>query len=156
MKQECKFSPQLSLLIDGELPLSEEETLRSHLKACAHCQRELKNLQQTDGFLSRLGEIEPSAGFSRSFWEKAAQIEVKQEKESFLRLLFSGWRPYAATAAVAVIALFIMLHQRSPSFNTEEVFIAEHLELFENLEVIDQLDFLENPNVIKALDEKPS
>ncbi len=154
MDRQCEYQALLSAFIDSELSLEEAAKVQSHLETCKYCRSQWQALENTDKFLQKLEEIEPTRDFETTFWEKVDDIEDKKRKWSFLNILFSGWRPYAATAAVLVFVIALMLSFRSSGYTPEDMIIADHLELFQDLEVIDRLDLLENIDIIMMLEEK--
>ena len=54
---------ELSAYIDKELPTWKRHLIRRHLKKCATCAKHVQQLQQTNDFLHRGGEIEVSDDF---------------------------------------------------------------------------------------------
>ncbi len=154
MDRQCEYQALLSAFIDSELSLEKAAKVQSHLETCKYCRSQWQALVNTDKFLQDMEEIEPTYDFETTFWEKVNDIEDKKVQWSFLNLLFSGWRPYAATAAVLVFVIVFILNYRSPVYSPEDMIIADHLELFQDLEVIDRLDLLENIDIIMMLEEK--
>jgi hypothetical protein len=142
--------------MDGELSGEKAARVRSHLETCEDCRKEIESFQIVDSLFLGIREIEPSGGFERSFWRKVADIEEKKTHRSFWGFVFSGWRPYLATAlAVVLVAGFFFLRGRSlPGPGPEEILIAEQLELLVDFDLINQLDLLENWDAIMTLEEK--
>ncbi len=154
MDRQCKYRALISAFIDNELPSDKTAEVQSHLETCRDCRAEWETLVNTDESLQTLEEIEPAHDFETKFWKKVSDIEDKKSHWSFLNLLLSGWRPYAATAAVLVGVIALILSYRSPVYSPEDMIIADHLEFFQDLEIIDRLDFLENIDIIVMLEEK--
>ena len=156
MRKECGYTALLSPFLDGELSGDETNRVRSHLKTCEDCRRELESFQINDSALLGIPEVEPSKGFERSVWQKIADIEEKNARWSFLDLLFFGWRPYLATALTALLiaGVFVLRDRPSRGPGPEEILIAEQLELFMDFDVINHLELLENWEAIVTLKEK--
>jgi hypothetical protein len=156
MRKQCDCIPLISPFMDGELSGDKAARVRSHLETCEDCRKELESFQIVDNLLQGIREIDPSEGFERSFWRKAADSEEKKTRRSFSGFLFSGWRPYLATAltALLVAGFFFLRDRSSPGQGSEEILIAEQLELFVDFELINQLDLLENWDAIMTLEEK--
>jgi hypothetical protein len=142
--------------MDEELSGEKAARVRSHLETCGDCRKELESFQIVDSLLQGIREIEPSGGFERSFWRKVAGIEEKKSQRSFSGFVFSGWRPYLATALVFVLVtgFFFLRDRSSPGPGPEEILIAEQMELLVDFDLINQLDLLENWDAIMTLEEK--
>lgn len=155
MRKECDYTALISQFLDGELPEDAANRVRSHLKACEDCRRELESFQMIDHVLLGIPEVEPSKGFERSFWQKIAGIEAKKTRWSFSGLPFFGWRPYLATALTALLiaGVFVLGDRPSRGPGPEEILIAEQLEFFMDFDVINNLELLENWEAIMTLKE---
>jgi hypothetical protein len=116
MENKCE---NLSLFIINELTKSEKKQFENHLKMCAHCQHELKSIQETWQTLSYDIEIVDvpeslksqvmSFIFEEGEMPKQGQ-KVETEKKSFIerfKLIFTkNFSPLStAVAAVLVIGL---------------------------------------------------
>jgi hypothetical protein len=156
MKKPCKVAKLLSSFLDGELSQKQTAFVRQHLKTCLKCQKEFESLQSVDHMLLGLKEIEPSKDFTRSFWQKADEIEAKKSNRSLRKYLYWGWRPsFIAATAVLFIISGVMVFQKlqHPSIDSAGILIAENLEFYSDLEVINRLELLENWDAITAMDD---
>ncbi len=132
--------------MDGELSKNEEKKFREHLEICTDCQKELETLVHGDRLLSNLSEIEPSKDFDRNFWERIDVMEPKKTGWSIpWDIIFGKIRPqFALTFSVILIAGIIFFERAPFKPSEDEILIAENLELFQNYEMINHLDLLEN------------
>lgn len=53
----------LSALLDGELPMAQQETARAHLAACPECTEELAAVGQARSWVRALPQVDPPFGF---------------------------------------------------------------------------------------------
>ena len=75
---------ELSAYIDKELPAWKRHLIRRHLKKCATCAKHVQELQQTDDFLHRGGEIEVSDDFLSSVMEYVSEATKYQRQHNSL------------------------------------------------------------------------
>ena len=150
----CKEPYWLDLMLDGELSPREAESVEHHLRKCPACRRRLRKIEEADDFVRRLPEVDPSAGFDRTFWQKVESLENRKRLRCGWRYLLSGWRPILACgmAGLAVFTIFVIGHQSSPIL--EEAFISENIELLDDFEVIDNLDILQSWEVLEAMEKQ--
>jgi len=154
MKKDCHYKQELAAFADRELSARDTERISAHLNECEDCREELKRLRHTDRLLIELPAMPPSEDFDRSFWQKVDEIEEKKEDRLCSRLLVFGWRPYMAMASVGLLVIGLLNYYPFPFSvepNPEARLIAENLELYENMEIIDKLDLLENWETIMSL-----
>ena len=157
METKCNYLNLVAPFMDGELTGQKADFIRRHLEICQVCTEELKSLKIMDTTLRQLSNIEPSAGFETRLMQKVYEIDDKKKRRSFPGFFSFGLRPVmAAAAAVLIIGGIFVMHNRGKisSLPAEEIFIAQHLEFFINLEMIDHIDLLENWDAVKAFKEK--
>lgn len=145
--------------LDRELPEHQTRTFAKHLEGCPDCRHELAQLQEALQQLPALPLIQPSSDYDRIFWDK---IRVLRSKKIDRRhgLFTSVWMfltqrtGIAATAAITVcLSLATFFALRSPrELSRDEIMIARDIELFSNMEIIENSDALEHFEVIKQLD----
>jgi anti-sigma factor RsiW len=158
MNQPCPYSEKISELIDGELQADQAKQLRQHIGKCGKCNVEFNRLQSVDQMLSGIVDIEPSSRFEPEFWKKINALKEKKKK----RWLFQGiaswvFRPsFAVAAAVAAICAGIIfsVEQKPPQWNQVEFSISEDYEFYNDMDMIDQLDVLENWDGIMSMREQ--
>ena len=94
---------ELSAYIDKELPAWKRHLIRRHLKKCEACADHLQQLQQTDNFLRRAGEVEVSEDFLSGVMARVSEVAQHQRQQTSLwshvgRLIETafGWaRPFS-------------------------------------------------------------
>lgn len=152
MTRPCKEEIFLSAYLDGELPKSEMDALDIHLEGCPQCRQILATLKTADQMVQELPTLEPSAQFDRTFWQKVDQLEKDRKRYAWLRYLISGWRPALAGGLAAILAVVLYSTGNGP-LSPEEMFIAEHMELFENYDMIGNLELLEQWESVEVMRE---
>jgi anti-sigma factor RsiW len=155
----CPKEEILSAFADQALSQARINQIRRHLQICPVCRNKLTALtqefQQMDAMICSLPEMDPSPGFDAVFWNKVAQVENQRGDLKWLKWFFCGWRPVfaAGVTAVLVTALWIVSSEyQTPT--PEEIFIADHMEMLGEFEIIERLDLLENWDAIQAMKEQ--
>jgi hypothetical protein len=146
----------LVLLHYGDLGGTERDDLRVHVQSCAACA----------AFLEDLGALMPltitASDPAPSFWsdydrELRQKIDAAAERKNWLQRLADffqpRWVPAFATAAIVALALTFTLGRGvwSPGEPAQEdaalaevLPVAENLEFFSTMDVLDNLDLLES------------
>jgi hypothetical protein len=133
----------MQALLAGDLPAPEKEEAEAHLASCALCREERDLLLSARPLIAPLPAMEPRAGFAASVALGARDLRAATFSR-WLRWAFAG----AAAAGVASAGVALLPAQRS---GREEVKIAQRLELFEDLAVLQNRDALENMEVVSVL-----
>jgi hypothetical protein len=162
MNRKCKkYRKDFVAYLDRELTEKDSASIAGHLLSCAACQKELDELRESMNVLSEWESITPSEGYDRVFWEKVKLVredkEKKEEKRSFLHVFPLSFHPRFTMVTSAALVIFIFLitfftlkpHREIPQ---KELYIAKDMELFLNMEIIEQSEALENFEVINLLD----
>jgi hypothetical protein len=152
----CKtFEEDLVLFHYGDLRGAEREALQSHMNSCAGCA----------GYLNELAKLLPltvkADEPSRTFWDDYSRelrhkLDAAAEKKPWWQSLAVIFQPRmlsaAAGAAVVVIALAFTLGRElwptkdivhDDAAMMEALPVAENLEFFKAMDVLDDLDLLE-------------
>jgi anti-sigma factor RsiW len=153
MRKPCKQEHLLNAYLDGELTETQAAELKRHLADCPGCRRTLEGLRRTDALVSDLPPLAPSADFDRIFWEKVETLETESRYRIWASYIFRGWRPVWAAALTGLAVAALIYFGRTDALTTEEVFIAQHIELLEDYDVIRQLDMLEEVDAAGAVKE---
>jgi predicted anti-sigma-YlaC factor YlaD len=165
VKESAKSTPCPELEADlvlfhyGELDSPERRRVEAHLKDCAACTQSLGALAN---LLTRtiLADEPPPAfwnSYSRELRQKLAELDQAEPWwRKFLFTLQPWAMPALATSAVVALALTFTLgkglwqeHDTPPAVDDailEVLPMAENLDFFHNLEVLDALEFLELMN----------
>jgi hypothetical protein len=153
----CKqFEEDLVLYYYGELGGSERPILEGHVQSCQPCQSYLKELESVLPLTVKPDEP-PKAfwdDYSREMRRKLAEAsERKSWWQSLARFLQPWAIPASATAIMAVLALTLTFGKEFWSSKelpqddqavVEILPMAENLEFFKTMEVLDTMDLLEN------------
>ena len=104
------FERKVYLLLDGESRAGEEEVARRHGAGCASCRAKEASIRMLHTVLRAPGaDIEPSAGFERRFWLKAAERGGEAWWTRFLREMDSRlYAPAMREAAAFVLLAFLL------------------------------------------------
>jgi predicted anti-sigma-YlaC factor YlaD len=151
-----EFEQDLVLFHYGELERADSQRLAAHLRDCSACANSLSGLAR---LLPRtvLADEPPAAfwhDYSRELRHKLAELN---ERKSWWRRWFFAFQPWAtpavATSAVVALALTFTLgksfwqRQETPPALDQQILevlpMAENLDFFRNLEVLDALEVLE-------------
>ena len=146
---------ELVLYYYGELPAPDRAKLDTHIETCRACALYLKQLENLLP-LTRKADEPPQAfwdAYSRELRHKIAGVKEKKSWWRSLAAFFQPWTvPALATAAVAIVAVTLTLGKglwRSQNTQPDQealmeiLPIAENLEFFKTMEVLDALDVLE-------------
>jgi hypothetical protein len=151
-----KFEEDLVLFHYGDLRGPEREALQSHVNGCAGC----------TGFLEQLGRLLPLTARAdepgQTFWndysrEMRHKLDAAAEKRPWWQSVAIIFQPRvlsaAAGAAVVVVALALTLGRglwptkdvpHDDAAMMEALPVAENLEFFKAMDVLDDLDLLES------------
>ncbi len=150
MSNPCRYTEQLGAYLDGELSRARCDDLKAHLSGCPECRRMLETLRRNDDLIREMPALELSADFDRAFWRKVDALEKDGRRPSMIRNLFGGWRPVWIGAMAGLAAAVVITLNSADPLTPEEVFIAEHMELLDELDLIGQLEMLERLDAIDA------
>lgn len=135
---------RLQALLSGALAAREREEAAAHLEACAGCREERDLLLSARGLIAPLPAREPRAGFAASV-ALSARDRRADPFSRWLRWAFGG----IAAAGVAAAAAAVLIPARPQS--GDEVRIAQRLDLFEDLGVLQNREALEDIEVVSVL-----
>jgi hypothetical protein len=153
--------------LNRELPTKEAERIRTHLVDCARCRQECLAYEKSWDILQQWEDLEPKPGYVSRFW---TQLALRQpwyvRVGSYVKeiLLIRRFVPVYATAMVVfIVGIFTLrtsfiIYRDSRNFATfpsEDIEFIESLDLTVNLDVLNDLDFLENMRVIEKLPKAP-
>ena len=150
----CKDESLISALIDGELPQGLEEAICRHMEDCPKCRQRFEDLNKTDEMIRDMETMEPSADFERTFWRKVDALEDHKKVSSRLISLLTGRRPLLVAGAIAAfMAIFFIYTVHHGRLTSEEIFIAQNMELLQDYDLIENLEMLEQWDIIEAMEE---
>jgi hypothetical protein len=163
MKLSCmKHENSLVAYVDGELPPDRAVRVERHVQSCSSCRAVVAGLRQVNA-LPPLPVIEPSAEFDRMFWMKLAGIRQGQEEHhglwrwrSVARLFLTRPVGLSVSAGLALGVFVVTLYLLRPphaALPQQEIMAAADLDLYANLDVIQNSEALEHFELIQVLDE---
>ncbi|NIO11453.1 MAG: hypothetical protein GTO40_26905 [Deltaproteobacteria bacterium] len=154
--QGCKeYENDLILFYYGELEGDESSRVEAHLRKCVACRQSIESMRS---LLPRtVTEDHPPQSFwddySREMRIKLDQVDTRVTWWDWLLALVRPWPvPAVATAFVLILALTLTLNRTlwrpaPPLPSNEEVIeilrIADDVEFFKNLDLLDSMDVLE-------------
>ena len=146
---------ELTAFLDGALAPAERAEVEAHLAGCATCRAERDRLASALALLSRLPPGPPPAsGFEQRFYARLAREKagLRERRTLFDRV---AWRWIVPTLAGALATAAVIVYT-SKQKQEHEIFMAEHLELFQSYELVASVGAVETPDdveVVAHLDE---
>ncbi|MFA5032634.1 MAG: anti-sigma factor [bacterium] len=131
MKKECTNPEKLSAFLDGELSEQERENIKSHLKNCLLCQKEVSELTKLSELLNNsFLPIEPSPYFITELKQKIEDNEtmsVEIRINDWIARIKHSLIPIGATALilfsfVAGNRIGNILYQKSSTVGEREIY----------------------------------
>lgn len=160
MSRNCLNENILNAYLAQALSAFRMRRVRKHLESCESCRRKLSDLayqyecqsERVDEMIRSLPEIAPSPGFDAAFWRRVAELDRKHGRTGWFERLLHDWRLVLATAATAgLVAAVIIIRPHYPAPSAEEIFIADHMEMLTEFDLIERLELLENWEAIQAM-----
>jgi len=145
MSQEGHIADRFGAWLAGTLPPDEASRVRRHVDSCSPCAEELRLLEAGTAMVAPLPAVEPRPGFARRVAARAAELRPRPVGAPWWRWVFGGGLAAAAAAAALLIA------RPGPRANGEELLLAQRLELFEDLSVVQNQDALRDLEVVAVL-----
>lgn len=145
MSKEGHIADRFGAWLAGTLPPDEAGEVRRHVDSCAPCAEELRLLEAGTSIVARLPAVEPRPGFAARAAARAAELRPRPIGAPWWRWAVGGGLAAAAAAAALLIAR-PALHA-----NGEELLLAQRLELFEDLNVVQNQDALRDLEIVAVL-----
>jgi hypothetical protein len=146
MPDRGHIADRLAAWMAGDLTDQEAVEVREHLASCRACSEERDLVQQAMAMVPPLGRVEPRPGFAVRVGALAAERRPRPIGAPWWRWAFGGGLA-AAAAAVAVLVVVPATRKAPP----DDVMLAQRLELFEDLNVVQNQDALEDLDVVEVL-----
>ncbi len=137
---------KLQALLSGTLPPPEREHADAHLAACGQCREERDLLLSGLAVIAPLPAAEPRTGFAARV-AFGARDRRRSAFTRWLRWMLSG----VGAAAVAAGVAMLLVPARPALPGGDEVKVAQRLDLFEDLAVLQNRDALEDIEVVSVL-----
>jgi anti-sigma factor RsiW len=135
----------LQAYLAGALPAGEREHAAAHLDGCPQCREERDLLQAARALVPALPEREPRAGFAASVALAARDGRVSPFAQ-WLRWSLGG----LAVAGAAALAVTVALPS-APARRSDELMLAQRIDLFEDMTVMQNQEALEDLDVVEVL-----
>jgi anti-sigma factor RsiW len=142
---QAHIASRLQAYLDGALPPAERDQAAAHLAACPACREEHDLLAQGRSLIAPLPRKDPRAGFAATVALAARDGRVSPFAQ---RLRWSvGGLALAGVAAVAVVVATPV----APPPRGDELVLAQRLDLFEDMTVMQNQEALEDLDVVAEL-----
>ena len=135
---------RLQALLSGAVAPEEKAQAEAHLTSCARCREELDLLASARSVIAPLAPVEPRIGFAPTVAFNAHARRPSPFK------LWLRWMLGGAALGTAAMAAAIVLTARTNRPGGENV-LAERLDLFEDLAVLQNREALEDLEVVSVL-----
>ena len=145
MPQTGHVAHRLVAWAAGDLADGEARQVREHLASCAACAEERDLLKEAASVVAPAGHGEGRPGFASRVAARAVELRVRPVGAPWWRWAFGG-----AVAAAVAAALVVVARPRGAAPG-EEVLLAQRLELFEDLSVVQNQDALRDLDVVAVL-----
>lgn len=146
MPENRHTADRLGAWLAGALGRDEAAEVRRHVDACAACAEERDLLQQAAALVPRLPEADPRPGFAGRVAARAGELRPRPVGAPWWRWAFGGGLTVAAVAAAAVLVA-----RPTPRAVGDELLVAQRLDLFEDLNVVQNQDALRDLDVVAVL-----
>jgi anti-sigma factor RsiW len=143
------IADRLNAWLAGSLPEAQAREVRVHLASCPACEEERRLLEAGRTVLGPSPLAEPRDWFATKVAARAAQVRPRPLGAPWWRVAFGGG---LLAGAVAALALFVVpaLQRRQPA-PRDEIVLAQRLDLFEDLGIVQNEDALEDFEVVEVL-----
>jgi anti-sigma factor RsiW len=148
MATTTHIADRLSAWLTGSLPEAEAARVRAHLASCAECEEERRLLEAGRALVPPLEARGPRPWFASRVAARAAELRP--------RPVGAPWWPFAlggGLGAAAVVALLVVVRPalRSPPAPRDDLLLAQRLDLFEDLGIVQNQEALEDFEVVEVL-----
>ena len=147
MAASTHIAHRLSAWLTGSLPEADTAEVRAHLASCAACEEERRLLEESRAVVPRVTDIEPSPWFAAKVAARAAEARPRPVGAPWWGWAVGGF----AVAAVAGAALVIVPRVRGPQAPRDDMVLAQRLDLFEDLGIVQNQEALEDFEVVEVL-----
>ncbi len=121
---KCKYAKKLNAYIDGELAKKEFTKIQKHLKDCLYCQKEIREVNKINAFLSDYKtEIVPDT-LNEKILSSVVEHPINMRKTIFLRRVSR-----LSIAASILLSLFSGIFLSKTTFVNNTILSAENTEI---------------------------
>jgi hypothetical protein len=145
MRQKGHIADRIGAWLAGNLPEGEDADLRRHLDSCSGCAEERDLLRAGMSIVAPLPALEPRTGFAARVAARAGEERPRPLAAPWMRWAVVGGVAAAAAAAAVLIA------RRPARAPGDEMVVAQRLDLYEDLNVVQNQDALRDLEVVAVL-----
>ncbi|MEK6563745.1 MAG: zf-HC2 domain-containing protein [Candidatus Omnitrophota bacterium] len=153
----------LPLFLDGQLGENNSAAVKTHMKGCLICSRELKLLEESWDLLGKWDNVFPSPNFKAVFWQRISQ----EEEPLLLRkpiFVFPRFRPILVPALASFFTVLIAgiyfaglffrsdIQRLTVMTQGQDIQMLKELDLAEDFHIILNMQALEDFEVINSLE----
>jgi len=136
---------RLQALLSGVVSPEERAQAEAHLASCARCREERDLLASARSVIAPLPAVEPRTGFAAT-----VAFNARAQRSSPFTL-WLRWMLGGAALGTAAMAAAMVLTTRADRLGGENAVLAQRLELFEDLAVVQNREALEDLEVVSVL-----
>jgi predicted anti-sigma-YlaC factor YlaD len=153
----------IPLYLDHKLSSADYQQVETHLQDCADCQSEARAIQQSWDLLGEIKAVEPDPNYMSRFWRSVeAQVPWYAKLYENVQAIFiqRRWVPALAGAVIIVLisAIATVQYLQKPQtvavlaeLDEAEMEMIANIDLAEHYEVIHELDFFSDFEIIENL-----
>ena len=121
---KCKYAKKLNAYIDGELSQNEFTKIQEHLKDCLYCQKEIRELNKINAFLSGYMNDDIPENLNEKILSTVLEHPINRRKTIFLRRVNR-----LSIAASILLSLFSGILLSNITFSNNVTLYAENTEI---------------------------
>ena len=161
---DCREIKKLiPLYVDHELSDADDQQIEAHLLDCPDCRREARAIEKSWDLLGELKAVEPDPNYMARFWKSVdAQTPWYAKIYEDIQDVFRQrrWVPALAGAVIVVLISTVATVQylQKPNaigvlaeLDEAELEMVANIDLAEHYEIIDELDFFSDFEIIENL-----
>ena len=153
----------IPLFLDHELGDADDQQVAAHLLSCPDCRREARAIEKSWDLIGDIKAVEPDPNYMARFWQSVDEQMpwyAKIYKNVQAVFLQRRWVPLLAGAVIVVlistIATVQYLQKPPPvavltELDEAEIEMVANIDLAEHYEVIHELDFFSDFDIIENL-----
>lgn len=143
------IADRLNAWLAGSLPEAEAARVRAHLASCPVCEEERQLLEASRTVLRPLEAGDPRPWFATKVAARAAEVHPRPFGAPWWRPAFGGGLLAGAVAALALVVVPAL--QRPQPAPRDDMMLAQRLDLFEDLGIVQNEEALEDFEVVEVL-----
>lgn len=148
MSSEAHIIGKLAAWLDGRLPAAEAVEVALHVEGCTACADERDLVRAGKALFGASLEVEPRPGFAAR-----VALHAQDARPSSARLWRWAFGGLATAAVAAGVLLTVTPRPPVEGQRSEELMLAQRLDLYEDLSLMQNREALENLDVVEQLDQ---